>query len=154
MHSSAFVLCTVVLLMQYSYCERLAMSLYEQKESESHSVVSDSLRPPRTIQSMEFSRPEYWSGQPFSSSGNLPNPGIELRSPALQADSLPTELSGKPKFSLQCSPYFHAKLMSSVTRTHLLKDDCCHERQHILWKYYQCIALESQSIQKALQFPL
>ena len=46
---------------------------------------------------MEFSRPEYWSGQPFPSPGDLPNPGIKPRSPALQADSLPTELSGKPR---------------------------------------------------------
>ena len=48
--------------------------------------------------SMEFSRPEYWSGLPFPSPGDLPNPGIEPRSPALQADSLPTQLSGKPTF--------------------------------------------------------
>ena len=46
---------------------------------------------------MEFSRPEYWSGQPFPSPGDLPNPGIELRSLALQADSLPAEPEGKPK---------------------------------------------------------
>ena len=44
-----------------------------------------------TIPPMEFSRPEYWSGYPFPSLGDLPNPGIEPRSPALQADSLPTE---------------------------------------------------------------
>ena len=44
---------------------------------------------------MEFSRPEYWSGWPFPSSGGLSNPGIEPGSPALQADSLPTELSGE-----------------------------------------------------------
>ena len=44
---------------------------------------------------MEFSRPEYWSGQPFPSSGNLPNPRIKPRSPALQADSLPAEPQGK-----------------------------------------------------------
>ena len=42
--------------------------------------------------SMGFSRQEYWSGLPFPSAGDLPNPGIEPRSPALQADSLPTEL--------------------------------------------------------------
>ena len=48
------------------------------------------------IQSLEFSRPEYWSGQPFPSPGNLPNPGIEPRSSALQVDSLPTELFWKP----------------------------------------------------------
>ena len=41
---------------------------------------------------MGFSRQEYWSGLPFPSPGDLPNPGIEPRSPALQADSLPTEL--------------------------------------------------------------
>ena len=41
--------------------------------------------------SMGFSRQEYWSGLPFPSPGHLPNPGIDPRSPALQADSLPTE---------------------------------------------------------------
>ena len=46
---------------------------------------------------MEFSRPEYWSGWPFPSPGDLPNPGIEPRSPTLQADSLPAEPQGKPK---------------------------------------------------------
>ena len=40
---------------------------------------------------MEFSRPEYWSGQPFPSPGDLPNPGIKPRSPVLQIDSLPAE---------------------------------------------------------------
>ena len=38
-----------------------------------------------------------WSGQPFPSPGDLPNPGIEPRSPALWADSLPAEPQGKPK---------------------------------------------------------
>ena len=42
--------------------------------------------------SIGFSRQEYWSRLPFSSPGDLPNPGIEPWSPALQADSLPTEL--------------------------------------------------------------
>ena len=46
--------------------------------------------------SMGFSRQEYWSGLPFPSPGDLPDPGIEPRSLALQADSLPTELQGKP----------------------------------------------------------
>ena len=46
---------------------------------------------------MEFSRPEYWSGYPFPSSGDLPHPGIKPRSPALQADSLPAEPQEKPK---------------------------------------------------------
>ena len=45
--------------------------------------------------SMEFSRQEYWSGLPFPSPGDLPNPGIEPGYPALQADSLPSEPPGK-----------------------------------------------------------
>ena len=49
-----------------------------------------------TIQSMEFSKPEYWSGLPFPSPGDLPNRGIEPRSLTLQADSLPAEPRGKP----------------------------------------------------------
>ena len=43
---------------------------------------------------MGFSRQEYWSGLPFPSPGDLPDPGMEPRSPALQADSLPFELPG------------------------------------------------------------
>ena len=46
--------------------------------------------------SMGFSRQEYWSGLPFAPPGDLPNPGIKPMSPALQADSLPTEPPGKP----------------------------------------------------------
>ena len=42
-------------------------------------------------QSMGFSRQEYWSTLPFPSPGDLPNPGIKSASPALQADSLPSE---------------------------------------------------------------
>ena len=43
---------------------------------------------------MEFSRQEYWSGLPFPSPVHLPDPGIKSRSPALQADSLPSESPG------------------------------------------------------------
>ena len=46
--------------------------------------------------SMEFSRQEYWRGLTFPSPRGLPDPGAEPGSPALQADSLPTELWGKP----------------------------------------------------------
>ena len=45
--------------------------------------------------SMGFSRQEYWSGLPFPSPGDLPNPGIEPRSPALQADALTSEPPGQ-----------------------------------------------------------
>ena len=47
--------------------------------------------------SLGFSRQEYWSELPFPSPGDLPNPGIEPGSLALQANSLPIELRGKPK---------------------------------------------------------
>ena len=43
-----------------------------------------------------ISQQEYWSGLPFPSPGDLPQPGSEPRSPALQADSLPTEPPGEP----------------------------------------------------------
>ena len=52
---------------------------------------------PWTIESMVFSRPEYWTGWLFPSTGDLPNPGIELRSPALHVDSLLAKPQGKPK---------------------------------------------------------
>ena len=47
--------------------------------------------------SMEFSKQEYWSGELFPFPGDLPNPGTEPRSPALQVDSLPSEPPGKPR---------------------------------------------------------
>ena len=46
---------------------------------------------------MEFPRQEHWSGLPFPSPGDLPDPGIEARSSALRADSLLSELPGKPR---------------------------------------------------------
>ena len=52
-------------------------------------------------QFMEFSRQEYWSGLPFPSPGDLPNPGVEPRSPALQAGALPFEPPGKPTDSIR-----------------------------------------------------
>ena len=66
------------------------------------SVVSDSLRPHglyivcQAPLSIEFSSQEYWSGLPFPSPGDLPDPGIKPGSPALQADALLSELLGKP----------------------------------------------------------
>ena len=65
----------------------------------SHQVVSDSCDPidcsPQAPLSMRFSRQEHWSGVPFPSPGDLPDPGLEPGFPALQADSLPTELGGR-----------------------------------------------------------
>ena len=69
---------------------------YQIKYFWSEVKVTQSCLTPWTIQSMEFSRPECWSGYPFPSPGDLPNPGIEPKSP-LQTDSLPAEPQGKPK---------------------------------------------------------
>ena len=52
---------------------------------------------PQAPLSMEFSRQEYWNGLPWPPPGDLPNPGIKPRSPALQVDSLLSEPPGKPK---------------------------------------------------------
>ena len=52
----------------------------------------------QTPLSVEFSRQEYWSGQPLPSPGDLPDPGIKPGSPSLQVDSLPAEPPGKPQY--------------------------------------------------------
>ena len=54
---------------------------------------------------MEFSRQGFWSGLPFPSPGDLPNPEIEPGSPALQADALPSEPPGKPLY-IYISTYY------------------------------------------------
>ena len=59
--------------------------------------------------SMEFSRPDYWSGWQFPSPGDLPSPGIKLVSPALQVNSLPAELSGKPNKRNHHKPEHHTR---------------------------------------------
>ena len=61
--------------------------------------MSDSLQPhgPQASLSMEFFRQEYWRGLPSPPPGDLPDPGIKPQSPALQADSLPSELPGMPQ---------------------------------------------------------
>ena len=73
----------------------------------SYSAVSDSLQPhglqpTRPLCPWGFSRQDYWSGLPCPP-GHLPKPGIEPRSPKLQADCLPPEPSGKHSFFLRCS---------------------------------------------------
>ena len=67
----------------------------------SRSVVSNSLRPhelqpARLLRPWGFSRQEHWNELPFSPPGDLPDPGIEPRSPMLQADSLLSEPPRKP----------------------------------------------------------
>ena len=66
--------------------------LFQIKVAQSCQTLCD----PMAIQSMEFSRPEYWSGLPFPSPGDLSKPGIEPGSAVLQEDSLPSEPPGTP----------------------------------------------------------
>ena len=71
---------------------------------------------------MEFSRQEYWSGLLFPSQGDLPNTSIEPGSPALQADSLPTELLWKPQITLKypLDQNIQCKVNHFVSMTHPL----------------------------------
>ena len=77
--------------------------------------------------SMGFSRQEYWSGLPFPPPGDLPDPGIELRSPALQADALTSEPPGKPKAPLNQGVYsfilqllgLHRAVSATVVGAHI-----------------------------------
>ena len=89
---------------------------------------------PWTIQPMELSRPEYWSGQPFPSPRNLPFPGIEPRSPALQADSLPDEPQGKFKnIGVSSLSLLERIFMNQESNQGLL-----HCRQILYQLSYQC----------------
>ena len=85
-----------------------------------HSVMLDSLLPPWTVVyqalwSMEVSRQEYWSGLLFPSPRDLPDPGVEPWSPALQADSLPSDPPGEPS----CILNYKAK--SSITSSEIME---------------------------------
>ena len=95
-----------------------------KEESESHSVVSDSCLTPWTVAHqaplpMEFSRQEHRRGLPLPPPGDLPNPGIEHRSPAWQAGSWPSEPPGKP-FSLHCLNTFAENPLTVNVRVSLI----------------------------------
>jgi len=78
---------------------------------------------------MGFSRQKYWSGLPCPP-GDLPNPGIKPRSPALQADSLQAELPGKPSYSLFPSNLTPQPLdVTPVEKSYWLPDTLRNHRQ-------------------------
>ena len=89
----------------------------------------------------EFSRPEYWSGQPFPSPGDLPNPGIELRSPALQAYSLPAEVLGKPKNTRVGS----LSLLQQIFLTQELNQGLLHCRRILYQLSYQRSSIKNKN---------
>ena len=92
----------MILFAKLKYNHRHREQMYGQMcVSEMKSLSRVRLCDPRTVAhqappSMGFSRQEYWSGLPFPSPGDLPDPGIQPRFPALQTDSSPSEPPGKP----------------------------------------------------------
>ena len=98
-----------------------------RKKSECERCIQLSVTP-RTVAcqaplSMAFSRQEYLSGLPFPPPGNLPNPGIEPMSLALQADSLPSEPPGKPPGKAVSNPTLKLGRNSSLEINHI---PCCN----------------------------
>ena len=76
--------------------------------------------------SMGFSRQEYWSELPFPSLGDLPDPGMEPRSPALQASSLSSELPGKPPICCQFHFYECNKNNHRCAQRYMVDNICGH----------------------------
>ena len=73
---------------------------------------------------MGLSRQEYWRGLPFPSPGDLPNPGIEPGSSALQADALPSEPPGATSLTLACSKIVHLPFQDQFG---------------LCWNMYECL---------------
>ena len=96
------VIMTVVasnIYLAFTVCQALLLILFTYNSFNSHNTSRPTLATPQTVAcqaplSMVFPRQESWSGLPFPSPGDLLDPEIEARSPALQADSLLTELQG------------------------------------------------------------
>ena len=95
--------------------------------------------------SMGFSRQEYWSGLPFPSPGDLPDPGIEPRSPALRADALPSEPPGKPIL------YIKSLLIPNSQSTFLLFPRPLGSHEPVLLSVNTLIWLQSLPTQTCLK---
>ena len=74
--------------------------------------------------SMGFSRQEYWSGLPFPSPGDLPDPGIEPRSPALQADALTSEPPGANSNSMFICTHTHFRFQALANQPFFFLSTC------------------------------
>ena len=95
----------------------------------SSSVMSDSLRahglgPARLLCPWGFSRQEYWSGLPCPPPGDLPNPGMEPRSPTSQSDSLLSEPWGKPDLLFRMWQILDSNLRLPVYKNLTLNPPC------------------------------
>ena len=102
---------TQVLLRSQAVCVRLAAQLCPTLCD-----LKDCSLPVSTIHGEK--KIEYWSGLPFPPPGDPPDPGIEPMSPALQADSLPTEPSGKPPISGRTLNKCFASVLSFIKWKH------------------------------------
>ena len=87
--------------------------------------------------SMGFSRQEYWSGLPFPSPGDLPNPGIEPRSSAFQADALTSEPPGKPIEMQMPSSKLARQIQQYIKRFHTPWSNVVYSRDPRIAQYSQ-----------------
>ena len=95
----------------------------------------------RAPPSMVFSRQEYWSGLPFPSPGDRPNPGIEPRSPTLQADALTSAPPGKPRKQTEKSPLRNKDPEQPKTNTQVRtheKKSAESKRKHVNDSEHRC----------------
>ena len=122
-------------------CPKKASQLWLLKRAQSCLTLCEPMdcSPPDSL-SMGFSRKEYWSRLPCPPPGNLPDPSTEPRSPALQADSLPSESPGKSyvhiKLVHKCSQKFiYNSYKPKTIQISILR--LVNELWHIYWmKYY------------------
>ena len=99
--------------------------------------------------SMKFYRQEYWSGYPCPSPGDLPNPGIKLKSPALQVGSLLSEPPGKP---WECSNYHTIVLISHASKV-MLKILQARLQQYMNWEIPDVQAEFRKGEEPEIKFP-
>ena len=107
---------------------------------------------------MEFSRPEYRSGEPFPPPGDLPNPGIEPRSPVVQADSLPAEPTETLWGVITPKSHDHAVprsslfsvltlLFTGLCRVSVVGAGPCRTSGSLAASHRLCCAVRAQSVQ-------
>ena len=105
----------------------------------SNSLTPGGLQPTRLLCLWGFSRQDYWSRLPCPPQGDLPNPGIELWSPTLQVDSLPSEPPGKPKSTgVVCRALLQGIFPTQGLNPHLLFPALAGGFLVFFFFYHQC----------------
>ena len=120
----------------------------EVKVTQSFLTLSD----PMDYTVHAFSRPEYWSEQPFPFPGDLRNTGIKPRSPTLQANSLPAELQCKPN-GTDCEPINKPLSIPAYSKNILFqhtRDDSTHGYHQIVNTKIKLIILFAAKVREAL----